>query len=1091
MDGLSVAASVISVLQLSSGLIKYLKDVTNAPKDCQQCASEASNLCSLLIDLLYHLKQKKADDTWYTTIQALDVENGPLDQYKRSLVLLQSKVGNCDGMHQLKRRLLWRFNKEDIANILVRMERLKTLVNIAMEMDHMQVKLSRAIKDDTTSIQAGLISLKTSTTATEAGINTVRSETRRVQDDTGSIRDALPLLQSSTTDIRNSQSQQHHQSAMEWLSSVDFPAQQHDIISRKAKGTGQWFLDSPKFQDWLQGPNKILFCPGIPGAGKTMMAAVIIEYLCQAACNDDTGIAYLFCSYKTNLDQSIPNLLAALLKQLIQGRPNIAAPATHMYEYHFKRGSRPSVQELLQNLNSVFSRFSNVFIIIDALDEYSSINDERRQLINMMRDLQAGSNVRLLFTSRFIPDVIQDFCSCPHLEIRADQGDIKRFVASQLSRLPACIQRDDELKTAVQTNIVEAVDGMFLLARLYVDSLLDKRTKHRVLSTLYSLSKGSAALDDAYHDAITRINGQLDEDRSLAKRIICWISYAQRLLTTEELCCALAVEPGDKILNVDNIGDVKEIVSLCAGLVTIDEESNIVRLTHHTTQEYFERVRLEWSPNAQEEIAIICLTYLSFDTFKSGGCAGNSTFSQRLSENPFFDYLAHYWSEHIRPVQRSDRTSKLALAFLRNNALTESVIQVPWETRFCYHDPFFPRQINGLHLTACYGLSYLTERLLKEKDGDSDNDVDAKDIFGQTPLSWAACHGHKTVVKLLLETEEVDIESKDTNSQTPLWKAARNGHEEVVKLLLETGKVEIDSQGSYGWTPLSNAAYYGYEKIVKLLLETGKVDIDLKDRYGWTPLLDAAYNGHEKVVELLLETGRVDINSKERYGSTPLMNAACNGHEQVVKLLLETGKVDIDPKDSYGSTPLLYAVYKGHEEVVKLLLKTGKMDIDHKNGYGSMLLCVAMYQRHEKVVKLLLEIGKVDISLKDSNSPTPLLDPADIRHERVVKLLLERGADIDLKDMDGSMPLSYTASKEHERVVKLLLERGAGVDSKDIDGSTPLSYAVSKEHERIVKLLLKRGADVNLKDINGSTPLLEAVSNGHERVVKLMQAFNT
>jgi hypothetical protein len=31
------------------------------------------------------------------------------------------------------------------------------------------------------------------------------------------------------------------------------------------------------------------------------------------------------------------------------------------------------------------------------------------------------------------------------------------------------------------------------------------------------------------------------------------------------------------------------MVSVCAGLVTIDEESNIIRLVHHTTQEYFER----------------------------------------------------------------------------------------------------------------------------------------------------------------------------------------------------------------------------------------------------------------------------------------------------------------------------------------------------------------------------------------------------------------------------------------------------------------------------------------------------------------------
>jgi hypothetical protein len=138
----------------------------------------------------------------------------------------------------------------------------------------------------------------------------------------------------------------------------------------------------------------------------------------------------------------------------------------------------------------------------------------------------------------------------------------------------------------------------FFLARLHVDSLLDKRIKQKVLSTLVKLTKGSAALDEAYGEAIKRIDGQMVEDRSLARRALSWISYAQRLLITKELCHALAIEPGDRALNNDNIYDVEDVISVCAGLVTVDEESSIIRLVYYTTQEYFERVRLEWNPGA-------------------------------------------------------------------------------------------------------------------------------------------------------------------------------------------------------------------------------------------------------------------------------------------------------------------------------------------------------------------------------------------------------------------------------------------------------------------------------------------------------------
>jgi hypothetical protein len=109
---------------------------------------------------------------------------------------------------------------------------------------------------------------------------------------------------------------------------------------------------------------------------------------------------------------------------------------------------------------------------------------------------------------------------------------------------------------------------------------------------------------------------------------------------TKELCYALAIEPGDKSLNKDNIYEVEDIISVRAGLVTVDEESNIIRLVHYTTQEYFERIRLEWNPSAQKEIAVGCLTYLSFDTFRSGSCANDKAFEQRLADNAFFDYSA-------------------------------------------------------------------------------------------------------------------------------------------------------------------------------------------------------------------------------------------------------------------------------------------------------------------------------------------------------------------------------------------------------------------------------------------------------------------
>jgi len=137
MDVLSVTASVIAVLHLTGSVITYLNGVKDAPKECQQCTIEASNLQNLLINLRYHLEQGQTCDPWFTAVRTLDVENGPLDQYKQALEQLQSKLNASNSAKKMKSQLVWKFSKAEAVGILARMERLKSLVSIALEMDHL------------------------------------------------------------------------------------------------------------------------------------------------------------------------------------------------------------------------------------------------------------------------------------------------------------------------------------------------------------------------------------------------------------------------------------------------------------------------------------------------------------------------------------------------------------------------------------------------------------------------------------------------------------------------------------------------------------------------------------------------------------------------------------------------------------------------------------------------------------------------------------------------------------------------------------------------------------------------------------------
>jgi hypothetical protein len=142
MDPLSITASIIALLQLTSTVIGYLNDVKDASTDRARCALEASNLYNLLVTLRFRLEEGRSNEPWYAAVLALGVESGPLDQYKHALEQLQTKITsgrgiNKRGINKMGNTLLWKFIKEEVTSIMSRMERLKTLVQIALEMDHL------------------------------------------------------------------------------------------------------------------------------------------------------------------------------------------------------------------------------------------------------------------------------------------------------------------------------------------------------------------------------------------------------------------------------------------------------------------------------------------------------------------------------------------------------------------------------------------------------------------------------------------------------------------------------------------------------------------------------------------------------------------------------------------------------------------------------------------------------------------------------------------------------------------------------------------------------------------------------------------
>ncbi|KAH6714367.1 hypothetical protein BKA61DRAFT_442366, partial [Leptodontidium sp. MPI-SDFR-AT-0119] len=374
---------------------------------------------------------------------------------------------------------------------------------------------------------------------------------------------------------------------LNWLTPIDYGPQQSDNLRRWQPGTGQWLLQSKIFQDWLATSKQTLFCPGIPGAGKTILTSIVVDDLNSRFRNDSkTGIAYIYCDFRRHNEQKIDDLLASVLKQLAESQSSLPGSLKDLYDRYKGNRTRPSLDEISRVLHSVAAIYSRVFIIIDALDECQISDGCRSKFLSQVFSLQAKTGTNLLVTSRFILDITAKFEGSMSLTIRATGEDVLTYLAGQMDRLPSFVKSSPDLQNLIKATISKVVDGMFLLAPLHIDALAREPTVGDIELALENLPRGT---DEIYNQAMIRIESQGGRFRDLAKKVLSWVFHAKRVLSTTELRHALAVKTGNPDLNEKFIPSTDMISSICAGLVTIDAKSDVVRLVHYTTQEYLEQ----------------------------------------------------------------------------------------------------------------------------------------------------------------------------------------------------------------------------------------------------------------------------------------------------------------------------------------------------------------------------------------------------------------------------------------------------------------------------------------------------------------------
>ncbi|KAJ7274220.1 ankyrin repeat-containing domain protein [Mycena rebaudengoi] len=1044
-----LVSSILQLLATVQQTVGVGIDAINAPKEQRNLFSEVVNLEPLLNDLLDRLQKNQS-------VNGIQRLVDPLTQFKRLMERVSDKLrsaNNPAGGSKILKSLSWSlWRKKEAEEDFKKMERFKALLNTWLVLDIWDIGQQQQINHDQM-----FNALTDATQEHHREHSDIISEIRDVAHDQRHFNDWTEHEHTAAERVK----------IIDWLSPLNFFLRHADIFHSRQEGTGTWLLEDVRFEDWVSGTGRVMWCYGMPGAGKSVITSIIVDYLRSRFRDGNIGVACAYLNHKETDSQSPPNILAGLWRQLIFGKRNalwVPGPYT-LPTASLRNEPRPSVDEVDEVLRSAVAEYSKVYILIDALDEYP---ENHRHPISPP-------------TPFFLTRKLSRF--------RATEEDIHSYLDAQIQRsfrLAKHVQSRPELRQEIETAVVSNVDGMFLLAKLHVDALTTKSTVKALRDALNNLPKD---LEHSYDEAMERIESQKEDDKNIARLAFTWV------LNT---------------LDFDNILDMDIILSVCGGLIIIVDGT--VRLVHYTTQEYLDRIRASKFPHAQTDITLRCITYLLYDQFVQLSPPhrwyafddldledGIPDLEHRIREDldsTLLDYVFRFCLIHA--VGQPE--------LLLQDTILEFLDEAPrWQAlwlklpRFNRNNPWNfrkpPSTQSKLWFAAAFNLQEIARNILSHREQISDEDM-------RDSLIVAAYWGYTGMVKVLVEYMDVASGYYDSALQA----ASAKGHEEVragieavVRLLIQNG-ADVNAQGGKYGSALQAASASGHEAIVRLLIEQG-ANMNAQGELFDNALQAASASGNEAVVRLLIQDG-VDVNAQGGDFGTALQVASAKGHEgisglfanalqaasysghvEVARLLVERG-ADVNAQGGEDGSALQAASTKGHQEIVRLLIELGA-DVNAQGGeYGSALQA-ASAEGHQEIVRLLIELG-ADINAQGGGYGSALQAASEGGHEEIVRLLIELGANMNAQGKLFDNALQAASAGGNQAVVRLLIQNGADVNAQAGDFGTALQAASASGREAVVQLLIEEGADVDTQNGVFGNALQAASMGGNEAIVQLL-----
>ena len=191
--------------------------------------------------------------------------------------------------------------------------------------------------------------------------------------------------------------------------------------------------ESPELQDWLTGENRSVWLYGIPGAGKTVLASLVIDEALRES-SDNTAVAYFYCDDEDRATQQVSRILTSLVEQIAKQDEQSFEKVQEFYKIHNpeqRDDTKYGPEELRDLILDMTSMFDCVMIDVDALDECGVDADQTFEMLVSLNDCDF-MNIKTLFLSLDEPNIRQLLNTYTQLPIAARSSDLRLYVAAEI-----------------------------------------------------------------------------------------------------------------------------------------------------------------------------------------------------------------------------------------------------------------------------------------------------------------------------------------------------------------------------------------------------------------------------------------------------------------------------------------------------------------------------------------------------------------------------------------------------------------------------------------------------------------------------------